>query len=135
MFAAACPPEWLDAESCSGRLLNRIFAEFQEGEGRGAADVHDLLETDEERDFVAKIRNRFEREDWNESDLERIANECLFRLCAKMCERERRRIDRLLGTAEADAAETLELQKKRIALRRILKNPPRIRLKDNTTAR
>ena len=52
-----------------------------------------------------------------------------------MCERERRRIDRLLGTADADAAETLELQKKRIALRRILKNPPRIRLKDNTTAR
>lgn len=135
LFAAAIPPEWLDAESCSGRLLNRIFAEFQEGEWRGAADVHDLLETDEERDFVAKIRNRFEREDWNESDLERIANECLFRLCAKMCERERRRIDRLLGTAEADAAETLELQKKRIALRRILKNPPRIRLKDNTTAR
>lgn len=129
LFANTIPPNWLDSETCAGRLLNRIFAEVQEGEWRGAESLHDLLETDEERAFVAKIRNRFDADD--AEDLERVANECLGRLCAKFCERERRELDRRMEALSADAPEFLGLQKRRIELRRILKSPPRIVLKKN----
>lgn len=126
LFANTIPPDWLDAETCAGRILNRIFAEFLEGEWRGAEFIHGLLETDEERDFVARLRNGFDAEKLD--DPERVANECLARLCKKNCERERRKIDRRMAEIDSAAPEFLDLQKRRIELRRILKNPPRIHL-------
>ena len=129
LLANTIPPDWLDSDTCAGRLLNRIFAEVLEGEWRGADAIHDLLETDEERDFVARIRNGFEQD--MAEDLGRIANECLARLCSKHCERERREIDRRMEALPADAPELLPLQKRRIELRRILRNPPRINLEQS----
>lgn len=131
LLANIIPPDWLDSETCAGRLLNRIFAEASEGEWRGADFIHDLLETDEERDFVARIRNGFDSENTNE-DIESVANECLARLCSKNCERERREIDRRMEALSDDPPELLSLQKRRIELRRILRNPPRIHLNTPT---
>lgn len=128
LFANVVPPEWPDGNSCAGRLLNRIFAEAQEGEWHGSESLHDLLETDEERNFVARLRNGFDRENMEPGELERVADECLARLCAKHCERERREIDRRMEALSPDSPELLELQKRRIELRLILKNPPRIRM-------
>lgn len=128
LFANIIPPDWLDSETCAGRILNRIFAEALEGEWRGASSVHDLLETDEERDFVARVRNGFDQENTRE-DVERVADECLARLCAKACERERKALDRRMAELPDGASELLDLQKRRIELRRILKTPPRIHLK------
>ena len=129
LLANTIPPDWLDSETCAGRLLNRIFAEVLEGEWQGADAIHDLLETDEERDFVARIRNGFDSD--STEDVERIANECLSRLCSKHCERERREIDRRMEALSSDAPELLALQKRRIELRRILRNPPRIQLEQS----
>lgn len=131
LFANVIPPDWLDSGVCAGRLLNRIFAEISEGEWCGASSIHSLLETDEERDFVARIGNGFDRGDAEIAlpDLERVANECLARLCSKACERERRAIDLRIGNLPADAPELLACQRRRIELRRISKNPPRIELK------
>lgn len=126
LFANIIPPNWLDSGCCAGRLLNRIFAEIQEGEWRGAESIHELLETDEERDFVARIRNKFDSD--GTTDIERVANECLARLCSKSCERERREIDRRMGLLPPDSPDLLSWQKRRIELRRILANPPRIQL-------
>ncbi len=127
LFANVIPTEWLDKNSCAGRLLDRIFAESQEGEWRGAESLHDLLETDEERNYAARIRNDFDRETPEPGELERIADECLARLCSKHCERERREIDRKMEELDPNSPEVFELQKKRIALRQILRNPPHIR--------
>lgn len=126
LLAHTIPPSWIDSTTCAGRLLNRIFAEISEGEWRGTAFIHDLLETDEERDFVARIGNGFDRN--ASEDAESIANECLARLCSKSCERERRELDRRMESLPGDSPELLALQKRRIELRRILKNPPRIHL-------
>lgn len=133
LFANVIPTEWLDKNSCAGRLLDRIFAESQEGEWRGAESLHDLLETDEERNYAARIRNDFDRETPEPGELERIADECLARLCSKHCERERREIDRKMEELDPNSPEVFELQKKRIALRQILRNPPHIR--QGTTTR
>ncbi len=127
LFANIIPPEWLDPETCAGRILNRIFAEVIEGEWRGAGAIHALLETDEERDYVAKIHNRFDFGTKDDS-VESSANECLARLCAKACERERRALDRRMAELPDGSDEQLALQKRRIELRRILKTPPRIHL-------
>lgn len=134
LFASIIPPDWLDSETCAGRLLNRIFAEISEGEWRGAESLHELLENDDERAFVARLRNRFDAGDEaaggnGAEELERVANECLGRLCAKFCERERRALDRRMEALSAGSPELVELQKRRIALRRILKAPPRIVLR------
>ncbi len=129
LLANTIPPNWPDSETCAGRLLNRIFAEVLEGEWRGASSIHELLETDEERDFVARIRNGFDGD--STEDLGRVANECLSRLCSKHCERERKDIDRRMEALPSDAPELLALQKRRIELRRILKNPPRIHLEQS----
>lgn len=131
LFANVIPPDWLDSGACAGRLLNRIFAEISEGEWRGANSIHGLLETDEDRDFVARIRNGFDRGDTEISreELESRANECLKGLCAKACERERRALDLRIGKLSSDSPELLECQRRRIELRRISKNPPRIVLK------
>lgn len=132
LLARAIPPDWLDPDTCSGRVLNRIFADALEGEWRGAESVHDLLETDDERDLVAKLRAGFGGNgNDEETDIERLANECLFRLCAKHCDRERREIDARLAALPPNSPDAPDLLRRRVELRKILKNPPKISLQKN----
>lgn len=129
LLAQVVPPEWLDSGTLSGRILNRIFAESSEGEWHGTETVHNLLETDEERGLVARLRAGFNSEDDRDFDIERMANECLSKLCRKYCERERRAIDSEIVVHQSDEATVLRLMQDKAKLRKILKNPPKISLK------
>jgi len=132
LLAQVVPPEWLDSGSLSGRILNRIFAEVAEGEWRGTESVHDLLETDEERGFVARLRAGFNVGEGEDFDHERMANECLSRLCSKYCDRARSDIDRKIATLPADSRDAIPLMQRQKKLREIRKNPPKISLKKAT---
>lgn len=84
------PPEWICSDSPAGRILNRIIAEFSEGNWKNAKDsLPAILEDDEERSYVAKLSMQARRI----SAPEETARQCIARLCEHYCAREQHKID------------------------------------------
>lgn len=132
-LAEVVPPDWIDSEKCAGRILSRILAEISEGEWHGSETLHDLLETDEERECVAQLQTKFDRADGSAvasiDELERKTNECLARLCKDAYARERCEIDSRVAALPPNSPERLALMRRKIEMRENMKNPPQIALR------
>ena len=116
---ADIPPEWIDADVMPGRILNRILAEFSEGGWKNAKEsLRDLLDGDDEKSYIAKITANMRVFD----EPERIAEQCLRRLCERFCSREREKIDAQIARLSPDDPAVLPLLRRRIELRNTLKN-------------
>ena len=112
------PPEWIESDTLAGRILNRLIAEFSEGgwNGVGEPPPH-LLETDEERSYVAKITMRTRVSEHPEE----TARECVARLCERYCAREQRKIDAEIAALPASDPRLAELFRRGMELRKTLK--------------
>lgn len=84
------PPEWISSDNLAGRILNRIIAEFSEGNWKNTKDsLPALLENDDERSYVAKLSMHSRPF----SSPEETARQCVIRLCECYCAREQQKID------------------------------------------
>lgn len=110
------PPEWISSNSLAGRILNRIIAEYSEGNWKNAKEsLPQLLESDDERSYIAKITMHSRRFDAPEE----IARQCLSRLCKYYCTREQKKIDTEISRLSTKDPRLPELFRRSIELRRM----------------
>lgn len=112
------PPEWICSDSPAGRILNRVIAEFSEGNWKSAKDsLPAILETDEERSYIAKLSMQARRFPApNET-----ARQCIARLCERYCAREQQKIDAQITQLASGDPRLSELFRRSIELRKTLK--------------
>lgn len=112
------PPEWICSDNPAGRILNRIIAEFSEGNWKNAKDsLPAILEDDEERSYMAKLSMRARRF----SAPEETARQCIARLCECYCTREQQKIDTEITRLESGDPRLSMLFRRSMELRKTLK--------------
>lgn len=112
------PPEWICSDSLAGRILNRIIAEYSEGNWKSAKEsLPQLLESDDERSYIAKITMHARHFDAPEE----IAKQCLIRLCTRYCTREQQKIDADIARMPAGDPRLSELLRRSVELRKMQK--------------
>jgi len=113
--------DWIDATILSGRVLWRFLTEFEHDEWPGPDHLDELLETPDEKAFVASLL--FEAP--NIDDPRKAANEGLRRLQARALAPRLRQIELEIAGKQTDVdADTFSLLKARSELQRQLRQPP-----------
>ena len=112
------PPEWICSKSPAGRILNRIIAEYSEGNWKNPKDsLPAILESDEERSYVAKLSMHVRRI----SSPEETARQCIARLCEHYCAREQQKIDAAISRLAPGDPQLAELFRRSKELRNTLR--------------
>jgi DNA primase len=118
----AVQPDWIDQREghLAGRLLNRFLGEFEQDSWPGREHLEGLLETDDERAFVAGILFEAPVID----DPVKVAQEGLRQLRARSLEPRLRQIELALATPETERdADPISLLKERSEIQRLLRQP------------
>ncbi len=111
-------PEWICSKSPAGRILNRIIAEYSEGNWKNPKDsLPAILESDEERSYVAKLSMHVRRI----SSPEETARQCIARLCEHYCAREQQKIDAAISRLAPGDPQLAELFRRSKELRNTLR--------------
>lgn len=111
------PPEWISSDNLAGRILNRIIAEFAEGNWENAKEsLPALLENDDERNYVAKLSMQACRFPAPEE----TAHQCLMRLCERYCAREQQKIDAEISRLSSGDPRLSALFRRSMELRKTL---------------
>lgn len=114
--------EWLDTQTLSGRLLNRFSGALKEGLWKNRHNADDLLEDEEERNYLYSL---IARDDLELSSLWVACKEALLALFQRHFMQLRDQLSKQIALADPNDHDTLTmLQKQRIEIRRILQNPP-----------
>lgn len=115
--------EWINPETLEGRLLRRILAEFREGHELDTHDLDDLLENDEEKNYIYRIlAEKF----FYENPI-REANRCLSKIFVNYLDQRKKEIEvALLNHSNNSPVSLQELYRQRIELRRLRRNPPQL---------
>ena len=117
--------EWIDDSQPSGRILNRILAEAEQGSWEGTKQMDEIVETEEERNYYYNLLSK----EFNNDNLLRSVQESVFALFKRFYQKRIRVLDRELENArQLPLQEQLELQKERTSIVRIVSNPPAIEL-------
>ena len=112
------PAEWICSDTPAGRILNRIIAEYSEGNWKNAKDsLPAILEDDEERSYIAKLSMQARRFPAPEE----TARQCLARLCERYCAREQQKIDAAIARLPSGDPQLTVLFRRSIELRNTLK--------------
>ncbi|MDR1498051.1 MAG: DNA primase [Puniceicoccales bacterium] len=142
-LATITNPEWIDASTLAGQLLNRLLAAVTEGIWQHDQASHLLSETDSERDFLARtlityntirpISSPLKKTQTHthatltEEEITAIANESLHKLFNLFARKRRDEINAIITSLPPDDTSTLpRLQKEENFLRQKLKSPPRL---------
>jgi DNA primase len=117
-------PDWIDTQRLEGRLLDRFTAALKEGLWKNRHSADDLLEDEEERNYLYSLIAQNELEP---SQLWQACKESLHGLFVKYFTEIRDELTRQMAHADpTDEAHLIHLQKQRIEIRRILQNPPKL---------
>ncbi len=118
----AVQPDWIDQREghLAGRLLNRFLSEFEQDSWPGREHLEGLLETDDERAFVAGILFEAPVID----DPVKVAQEGLRQLRARSLEPRLRQIELALATPQTERdPDPISLLKERSEIQRLLRQP------------
>jgi DNA primase len=113
--------EWIDDSKASGRILNRILAEAEQGSWLGINQMEEIVETEEERNYYYDLRSKEIQAD----NLVRGAEESVVKLFKRYIHKQLNTIDsELIKSESLPLEEQLRLQRERIKLRRSLSTTP-----------
>ena len=118
----AIRPDWVDQREghLAGRLLNRFLGEFEHDTWPGRENLESLLETEEERAFVAGMMFDAPAID----DAVKVAQEGLRQLRARSLEPRLRQIELALAIPEPERdSDPISLLKERSEIQRLLRQP------------
>ncbi|MFA6959530.1 MAG: DNA primase [Opitutaceae bacterium] len=117
------PHDWIDVTHPAGVLLNRFLAEFEQDAWPGRDHLDDLLETDEERTWIASLLFETPQID----DPVKVTNEGLRIIQARTLEPRVRQIELALANATADSnVDANSLFKELLDIKRQLRAPLRL---------
>ncbi|MBH54183.1 MAG: DNA primase [Opitutaceae bacterium] len=120
--------EWIDDSQVSGRILNRILAETEEGSWNGVSQMEEMLETDEERNYYYNLRSK----ELHASNLLRSVEEAVLKIYKRFIQKRIHNLDVELANAQSLPLETqTELAKQRSALKHSITDPPVIKIPFN----
>ncbi len=118
-------PQWVNEKAAAGRLLRNLLIEFQNDVWNGINDFIELLESDEERNYLYALLNR----DVALDDPEQTVLEPVRALYRRHLAQLQKDLDlKLMNTPPEDAERIRDLHRQRIELRQQLRNPPQFRL-------
>jgi len=117
------PHEWIDQTHPAGVLLNRFLAEFEQDSWPGRDHLETLLESEKERALVASMLFESPKVD----DPEKVANEAIRQIQARVLEPRVRQIELALANAHADSnVDANSLFKELLDIKRQLRAPLRL---------
>ena len=115
--------QWIRIHTIEGKVLSRILAQATVDHIENSDGIHFLLETDEERECVA----RYTVDDRPEKEMESFANQTIASLARRFC---KDRVDHLnqeiskLAHTDSDASAIREFMKERQELKRFMQSGP-----------
>ena len=122
-LSIALPHEWIDQTHPAGVLLNRFLAEFEQDSWPGRDHLEALLESPEERALIASMLFESPKVD----DPEKVANEALRQIQARVLEPRVRQIELALANTHADSnVDANSLFKELLDIKRQLRAPLRL---------
>ena len=117
--------EWIDDSQASGRILNRILAEAENGSWHGINQMEEIVETEEERNYYYDLRSK---EIQNENLL-RGVEESVVKLYKRFINKRIRSLDIEIANAQTLPIESqTHLAKQRSLLKRSITKPPSLQL-------
>ncbi|MDP0497054.1 MAG: DNA primase [Verrucomicrobiota bacterium JB024] len=124
-FSNFVDPQWVNERITEGRLLRKLLIEFQNDAWDGLNDFIELLESDEERNYLYALLNRdVALEDPEDAVLGPVR--ALYRRHLTQLQKD---LDlKLMNTPPEDAERIRDLHRQRIELRQQLRQPPQFRL-------
>ena len=122
-LATVINPEWITTSSIYATLLLRILAEFCESNWRGEHTIHQIVETDEEKNLIYSLMS----EEVPFKEPVKAANLCVKTIFTNYINQSKHAIE-LQITQINDPQQIRELQKERIALRKALQDPPKLEI-------
>ncbi len=115
--------QWLDARKLEGRLLDRCLAAHREDVWPGLDHVDELLETDDERQFLTNLRSR----PFHSDEPVLGANQCLKAIFETYFRRELSELhNRITNTAASDTETLTRLHQRIKEVQKLLRHPPQI---------
>lgn len=122
-LAALIQPDWTEADSLAGRMLNRALAAFQDLDWPGRAEVLSLAQDEEEHALLTKLLFVPPREE----DAVKVANEGLRLLHQRFVRRQLDQIGLEIASNRPNSdRDFLFLLKKKADLRLQLQHPPQL---------
>ncbi len=122
-LSVTLPHEWIDQTHPAGVLLNRFLAEFEQDSWPGRDHLETFFESQEERTLVASMLFESPKVD----DPEKVANEALRQIQARVLEPRVRQIELALANAHADSnVDANSLFKELLDIKRQLRAPLRL---------
>ena len=117
--------EWIDDTKASGRILNRILAEAEQGSWQGISQMEEIVETDQERNYYYQLRSK----EFKTENLLRGVEDSVVILYKRFIHKRIQSLDVELANAQTlPLKEQFKLQKERTELNRSLSNPPAVQL-------
>jgi DNA primase len=117
--------EWIDDSQASGRILNRILAEAEQGSWTGINQIEEIIETEAERNYYYSLRSK----NLNIEEFLNKAEESVAKLFKRFIQKQIQSVDIQLANAQSLSKEKqTELARQRSVLRRSISNPPAIHL-------
>ncbi|MDA9764003.1 MAG: DNA primase [Opitutales bacterium] len=117
--------EWIDDSRPSGRILNRILAEAEQGSWQGISQMEEIVETDQERNYYYNLRSK----DIQTENLLRGVENSIVKLYKRFIHKRIQSLDVELANAQSlPLQEQFKLQKERTDLNRSISNPPEVHL-------
>ncbi len=117
--------EWIDDSQASGRILNRILAEAENGSWIGISQMEEIVETEEERNYYYDIRSK----DIQNENLLRGVEESVVKLYKRFIHKRIRSLDIEIANAQSLPIESqTQLARQRSALKRSITKLPALQL-------
>lgn len=117
--------EWIDDSQASGRILNRILAEAENGSWIGINQMEEIVETEEERNYYYDIRSK----EIQSENLLRGVEESVVKLYKRFIHKRIRSLDIEIANAHSLPIELqTQLARQRSALKRSITKPPALQL-------
>jgi hypothetical protein len=117
--------EWIDDTQASGRILNRILAEAEQGSWQGISQMEEIVETDQERNYYYHLRSK----EIKTENLLRGVEDSVVILYKRFIHKRIQSLDVELANAQTlPLKEQFKLQKERTELNRSISNPPAVQL-------
>lgn len=122
-IAHAIDHQWLDLRKLEGRLLDRCLAAHREDVWPGFDHLDELLETEEERQFLTNLHSR----PFHTDEPVLGVNQCLKAIFETYFRREQTDLhNRIANTPASDAATVTTLHQRIKEVQKLLRQPPHI---------
>lgn len=116
-------PLWIDQDAVEGTLLIKILAEIREDLWTGQQHIHELLENDEERNFIYTVLG----EDPPYEEPLITANLILKNLYQRYLNKEKTRLEHDIANISPENFDKIRLlQKERMQIRTLMNKPPHL---------